>query len=340
MPTRHRLLAMLVAVLWGVNFIAIHATLVQFPPFFAVALRWAPLAIAAVLFVPKPDVAWRWILLYGLGFGILQFTFLYWGMATGMPAGLASLVLQSSAPFTVVLGALLGEHLSPRRGLGVLIAVGGLAVVGSQRGDVSAVWPFVLTVLGGLGWAVGNLAVRRARATQPVRLTMWMSVVPPIPMFLLSLVVEGPTRIADSLTTLGTQVGLAAVLGLIYTSLIATVIGTGIWSWLMARHPAGTVAPFSMLVPVTGLTSAWLLLGERPSLVEWLGCAIVVVGVLLTAGGRHTPRPSPAASAPTVENATIRADASGQSRGKAAVTSSSRSLASRSAIVARTPSVP
>ncbi|MEO7269580.1 MAG: EamA family transporter [Knoellia sp.] len=296
MPPRHRLLAMLVAVLWGVNFIAIHATLEQFPPFFAVALRWAPLAIAAVLFVRKPDVAWRWILLYGLGFGILQFTFLYWGMATGMPAGLASLVLQSSAPFTVVLGAFLGERLSPRRGLGVLIAIVGLAIVGSQRGDVSAVWPFVLTVLGGLGWAFGNLGVRWARATQPFHLTMWMSVVPPIPMFLLSLFVEGPQRIVDSLTSVGSSVGVLAIAGLLYTSVIATVIGTGIWSWLMARHPAGTVAPFSMLVPVTGLTAAWVVLGERPSLVEWLGCAVVVAGVLLTAGagptlrvGRHTP---------------------------------------------------
>lgn len=303
MPARHRLLAVLVAVLWGANFIAIHASLVQFPPFFTVALRWLPLAVAAVLFVPKPDVAWRWILLYGLGFGILQFTFLYWGMATGMPAGLASLVLQSSAPFTVVLGALLGEHLSQRRGLGVLIAIAGLAVVGSQRGDVSAVWPFVLTVLGGLGWAFGNLAVRRARATQPFHLTMWMSVVPPVPMLALSLVVEGPQRIVDSLTSVGTSVGGAAVAGLLYTSLIATVIGTGIWSWLMARHPAGMVAPFSMLVPVTGLTAAWVLLGERPAALEWVGCAIVVVGVLVTAGGRSTPgaallpTPIPAASA-------------------------------------------
>lgn len=324
MPVRHRLLAVLVAVLWGLNFLAIHASLEQFPPFFTVALRWAPLAIAAVLFVPRPDVAWRWVLLYGLGFGMLQFTFLYWGMAAGMPAGLASLVLQSSAPFTVVLGAMLGEHLSARRGLGVLVAMLGLGIVGSQRGDVSAVWPFVLTVLGGLGWAFGNLAVRRARSSQPVRLTMWMSVVPPVPMLLLSLVVEGPSRIGDSLTSLGTSVGGTAIVGLLYTSLVATVVGTGIWSWLMARHPAGTVAPFSMLVPVTGLTAAWLVLGERPSLVEWLGCAVVVGGVLLTAGGRHTPR---------VAHVT-------QERGNEDMTSSSRSLASGSAMVTRTPSVP
>lgn len=338
MPARHRLLAVLVAVLWGVNFIAIHASLQQFPPFFTVAVRWAPLALAALLFVPRPDVPWRWVLLYGLGFGVLQFAFLYWGMSSGMPAGLASLVLQSSAPFTVVLGALLGEHLSARRGIGVLVAMLGLGIVGSQRGDVSAVWPFVLTVLGGLGWALGNLAVRRARSTQPVRLTMWMSVVPPLPMLALSLVVEGPGRIGDSLATVVSPTGATAVAGLLYTSLVATVVGTGIWSWLMARHPAGTVAPFSMLVPVTGLTAAWVVLGERPSAVEWLGCAVVVAGVLLTAGarptvgaGRHTPPVGDASDTPGEV---------GQERGKAAATSSSRSLASGSAMVTRTPSVP
>ncbi|KGN31684.1 membrane protein [Knoellia sinensis KCTC 19936] len=335
MPTRHRLLAILVAVLWGANFIAIHATLEHFPPFFSVALRWIPLALVAILFVPRPDVPWRWIVGYGLGFGTLQFVFLYWGMATGMPVGLASLVLQSSAPFTVVLGALLGEHLSGRRGLGVLVAMLGLAIVGSQRGDVSAAWPFVLTVLGGLGWAFGNLAARRAQTTQPLRLTMWMSVVPPVPMLALSLLVEGPSRIADSWATVGTGTGVLALAGLAYTALIATVIGSGIWSWLMARHPAGTVAPFSMLVPVTGLTAAWLALGERPTLVEWLGCAVVVVGVLLTASGRHTP-----SSAGRVAMATTSADVTDQERVNASATSSSRSLASRSAMVARAPSVP
>ncbi|PRY55673.1 O-acetylserine/cysteine efflux transporter [Knoellia remsis] len=327
MPARHRLLAVLVAVLWGVNFIAIHASLEQFPPFFTVALRWTLLAVPALLFVPRPDVPWRWIVLYGVGFGTLQFLFLYWGMAAGMPAGLASLVLQSSAPFTVVLGALLGERISGRAALGVAIAVAGLGVVGAARGDVAAVWPFVLTVLGGLGWAIGNLAARRARAPKPVHFTMWMSVVPPLPMLALSLAVEGPGRIADSFTGLGDSTGVAAVAGLLYTSFIATVIGGGIWAWLMARHAAGTVAPFSMLVPVTGLTAAWVVLGERPTALEWVGCAVVVAGVLLTSTGR----PSRTARERHTDD---------QSRGKAAATSSSRSLASRSAIVARTPSVP
>ena len=291
MPIRHRLLAVAVAVLWGVNFLAIHGSLEQFPPFLLATLRWTVLAVPALLFIPRPAVPWRWILLYGLGFGILQFTFLYWGMAAEMPAGLASLVLQSSAPFTVVLGALfVRERLTPARVVGVAVAAFGLAVVGSQQGG-SAWWPFVLTVLGGLGWAFGNLAMRQARPERPFHLVMWMSVVPPLPMFLLSWLVEGPSRIAGSFTDLTSRTGLLAVGGLVYTCLLATVVGTGIWTWLMARHPASTVAPFSMLVPITGLTTAWLVLGEQPSLVEGVGCAVVVAGVLLTTRGRLLPAP-------------------------------------------------
>ena len=104
MSFKHCLLAASVAVMWGLNFLAIDFSLAQFPPFFLVALRFSLLAVPALFFVPKPDVKARWIIGYGLGFGLLQFLFLYWAMAAGMPAGLASLVLQASGPFTVLLG--------------------------------------------------------------------------------------------------------------------------------------------------------------------------------------------------------------------------------------------
>ena len=280
-PVRHVLLAIGVAVVWGVNFIAIHASLQQFPPLLLVALRFALLAIPTVLFVPRPRVATRWLLGYGLGFGTLQFIGLYLGMAAGFPSGLASLVLQASAPFTVVLGALLlRERISVRSAVGVGVAVAGLAVVGISRGASGGWWPFLLVLFGGLGWAFGNLATRKAQAPDPLHLTLWMSTVPPIPMLLLSLAVEGPHRIAAAFTTSLTSAAVPAWVGLAYTVLIGTVLGSGAWVWLMSRHPASSIAPFSMLVPVTGLTAAWLALGEVPQPLELLGGAAVIGGVL------------------------------------------------------------
>ena len=284
MPTRHVLLAVVVATLWGLNFLAIHASLEHFPPLFLVALRFGVVAVPTILLVPRPAVPTRWLVGYGLGFGTVQFFGLYLGMAAGFPAGLASLVLQASAPFTVLLGALLlRERLTPGRLVGVGVAVAGLAVVGLSRAQATSWIPFLLVVLGALGWALGNLASRLAAPPEPLHLTLWMSVVPPLPMLALSLAVEGPGTIVESLATSFSAAAVPAWVGLAYTVLLGTVVGSGIWVWLMARHPAGVVAPFSMLVPVVGILAAWVALGERPALLELGGGVLVVGGVLLTA---------------------------------------------------------
>ncbi|TSI17048.1 EamA family transporter [Brevibacterium aurantiacum] len=282
MSFKHCLLAASVAVMWGLNFLAIDFSLEQFPPFFLVALRFAVLAIPALLFVPKPDVKLRWIVGYGMGFGLLQFLFLYWAMAAGMPAGLASLVLQASGPFTVLLGmTVLRERVRGSQMAFLIVAMAGLSVVGWQRLDSSASFlPFLLTLAGAFGWAVGNICNRQAHSVEPVKFTMWMSVVPPVPMLLLALVVEGPGTIGQSLTTLMTPTGWLGLAGLAYTVVIATILGSGIWSWLMSRNPAGVVAPFSMLVPIVGMSGAWFVLGETVSLGEMCGAVLVIIGVL------------------------------------------------------------
>lgn len=272
---------MAVAAVWGVNFVAIHASLEHFPPMLLVALRFAVIAVPTILLVPRPDVPARWLIGYGLGFGTVQFLFLYWGMSAGMPAGLASLVLQASGPFTVALGvAFLRERVTRTQVIGILVAVAGLAVVGWHRFESASIVPFLLVLVGAFGWAIGNICTRQARASNPLHLTLWMSVVPPLPMLALALVVEGPERIGESLTSLDQPGAAGAILGLAYTALIATVGGSGAWAWLMARHPAGVVAPFSMLVPVAGMTAAWLVLGETVAPGEALGGVLVVGGVL------------------------------------------------------------
>lgn len=288
MPTRDRLLAALVAALWGANFIAIHLTLEHFPPLFSVALRFVVIAVPTCLFVPLPRVRWYWLVGYGFGFGTAQFGLLFLAIHTGMPAGLASLVLQTSAPFTVLLGALLlREKPRPRQLAGLALAVLGMGVIGWHRAEVAAVLPVLLTVLGALSWAFGNLCNRKALegntdGNAALRLTLWMSVVPPLPMFALSAIAEGPST---GWRALGTSVaggtGWLALGGLAYIVLLGTILGSGLWTALMRRHPAGVVAPFSLLVPVVGMTLAWLLLGERPAVLEVVAGLVVVGGVLL-----------------------------------------------------------
>ncbi|HVV13339.1 EamA family transporter [Amycolatopsis sp.] len=288
MPSRDRLLALFVVVLWGLNFLAVHAMLGHFPPLFAGGLRFLVIAIPTGLFVPWPKVKLRWLLGYGLGFGTGQFAFLFIAMNIGMPTGLASLVLQASAPFTVLLGSVfLRERLSPRQLIGVCLAVAGMLVIAFHQAENAVLLPVLLTLFAALSWAAGNISMRRANADNPLHLTLWMSVVPPLPMFALSAVFEGPTADWHSLTTLGTSSGWVGLGGFAYVVLLGTIVGSGIWSTLMRRNPAGVVAPFSLLVPVVGMSASFLLLDERPALVEILAGVAIVGGVLW---GSRKPR--------------------------------------------------
>jgi len=290
-PVRDRLLAVLVAVVWGANFPATVLALEQFPPLLMVALRFTLVAIPALLFIPRPEVPLRWLIGTGLGIGLLQFGFVYVGMAAGMPGGLASLVLQASAPFTVLLaGVWLRERLGRRQLIGVGIAVVGLAIIAAHRAQVAALLPVLLTLCGALGWAFGNVCSRQARAPKPLHLTWWMSIVPPVPMLVLSLFVEGPDRIGASLRTAFTVAALPSVLGLLYVVVVANMIGYGLWNTLLSRHPSSVVAPFSMLVPVVGVLASWLAFGEVIDSVEMAAGLLVVGGVLVgSRPARSTP---------------------------------------------------
>ncbi|MFJ2835586.1 EamA family transporter [Nocardia sp. NPDC087230] len=284
MTTRDRLLGLTVVVLWGLNFLAIRIGLDHFPPFFFAALRFAVIAIPVLVFIPRPAVRVRWLLLYGTGFGILQFAFLFTAMRIGMPTGLASLVLQSSAPFTVVLGAvLLRERLRPVQVAGLAVAVLGMIVIGADRLAHATLLPVLLTLAGGLGWAFGNIGARQAGADSPgfdpLHLTLWMSVIPVLPLLALSMAVEGPDTGFRALGgAVSSTAGLPALAALAYIAILATVCGSGLWTYLMSRYPAGTVAPLSLLVPVVGIGAAWVALDEQPSVTALVGGAIVIAG--------------------------------------------------------------
>jgi O-acetylserine/cysteine efflux transporter len=303
---RDRLLAALVAVLWGANFLAVHIGLAHFPPLLLAGARFLVIALPTLVLVPRPPVRMRWLLVYGLGFGTVQFLFLFVAMDVGMPTGLASLVLQASAPFTVLLGAVfLRERLSRRQGVGIGLAVAGLVAIAVGRAQDAALVPVLLTLVGALGWAVGNVANRlavrdAAAAVNPMHLVLWMSVVPPLPLLVASWATDGPAAWRDAAAVALSSAGLPGLGALAYIVVLGTVVGSGIWTALMRRHPAGVVAPYSLLVPVVGIGLAALVLGERPSALEMVAAGVIVGGVLLGTPGRRSvaaPEPEPVALA-------------------------------------------
>jgi drug/metabolite transporter (DMT)-like permease len=179
--------------------------------------------------------------------------------------------------------------MTARQVLGIALAVLGLAAIAVARAQAAALLPLVLTLVAALGWAFGNLAARLADPPNPLHLTLWMSVVPPIPLLAVSLATEGPAADWAASRAAVTPAGVPGLLALGYLAVLATVLGAGLWTALMRRYPAGVVAPYSLLVPVVGIALAAAALNERPTVVELVAGVVIVGGVLL-----GTPRPVPA----------------------------------------------
>lgn len=284
MSPRDLALALIVILVWGMNFVVIKMGLHGIPPMLLGALRFTLAAVPAVFFVKRPAIATRWLLAYGATISLGQFAFLFTAMSVGMPAGLASLVLQAQAFFTVALSAvLLQERFRAHNAAGLLIAAGGLALIGEQGGNAMTLAGFLLTLCAALMWALGNIVTKKAGKADMLGLVVWGSLVPPLPFFALSWWLEGPDRISTAFASLDG----GSVFAVVYLSFIATLVGYGLWAKLMSRYPATQVAPFSLLIPPIGLAAAAALLDEALSLPQLAGAVLVMAGLLVNAfGGR------------------------------------------------------
>ncbi|MEU8840604.1 EamA family transporter [Streptomyces roseus] len=275
----HTALAVLVAAVWGFNFVVIEIGLGHFPPLLLSALRFLVAALPAVFFVGRPKTAWKWIIAVGAALGIAKFGLLFTGMAAGMPAGLSSLVLQVQSVFTAVLASLvLRERPGRVRIAGMAVALAGIAVAAVDGGTSGPVLGFTLVVAAAACWGVSNVLTRKASPPDALNFMVWVCTVPVLPLFALSLLLEGPER--DLAALRGLDWSGAAVIA--YVAWVSTVFGFGAWNHLLKRYPASSVAPFSLLVPVFGMSSAALVLGEGVSGLRWVAALLLVGGVGMT----------------------------------------------------------
>lgn len=298
MRTRDVLLALLVVLLWGLNFVVIKVGLHGMSPFVLAGLRFVFASFPAVLFVRRPRVPLRLLVGFALATFVGQFALLFWAIKLGMPSGLASLVLQSQVLFTALLAAaVLGEVPRGAQVLGLGVAALGLAWIAVGSGGTFPAVGFVLTLGAAFAWALGNLASRRLARHGQVdgfAFVVWAGLIPPIPFFAMAWAVEGSAGIAGALRAMDGR-SWAAVLYLAYA---ATVAGYGLWNRLLRAHPAAQVTRFTLLVPVVGLVAGAVLLGERLTAAQVLGSCVVVAGLALPlAAGWLTSRSAARAAA-------------------------------------------
>ena len=307
MKPRDTLLALLVALLWGLNFLFIDLGLRDTLPLVFVALRFAAVAFPLVFFVPKPNVSWKVVAGIGLTMSAGQFGLLFTAMHLGLPAGLAPVVLQAQMFFTIGLGALfLREYPTRKQILGSALGIAGLVVVGFGRvaslpegaALAGVLLPLLICIAAGFSWGIGNVISRSAAGASGLGLVVHSALWVPIPMLGLSLLLDGPAAVGDALTTMGPETWW----GVAFTALVASLVGYSIWNTLLGRYPTAKVVPFTLLIPAIGMGSAALVLREYPNALEIAGAAVLVLGVAVGTL-RFGPRAKPLAAGETKPSA-------------------------------------
>jgi O-acetylserine/cysteine efflux transporter len=272
-------LAMVTVVLWGVAFVATRIGLDSFSPPQLVILRFLIASVPA-LFLARPAVNWALLIATGLTLYAGQFLFQFFGIVYGMPIGVASLIVQTQALFTVLFAALvLRERPTGRQVTGLVVAFAGLALIAGTAGQDLTLFGFGLTLVSPISFGIGNVLLKKIDVTADLALMAWLSLVPPLPALVLSVWLDGPGGLARAVAS-ATWLGWGAAL---YLGVVATVLAYSIWANLLRRYPVATVAPFALLVPFVGALSSALVFGERFGPVRLAGMACVLAGLAVIA---------------------------------------------------------
>lgn len=284
MSRKEKLCAALVALIWGLNFVVIEWGMRGIPPLLFVAVRFTFVALPAVLLVRRPAVRWRTLGGVGVFMSLGQFALLYTAIGLGMPPGIAALVLQAQVILTILFAAgALRDIPTSVQLAGVVIGSVGLVVVGVGRGGATSLIALLAAFGAASSWAVGNVIVRASGAQGGLGMTVWSALFVPVPAALLALLLDGPTAVAHGLTAFGP----AALASTAFTVLLASLLGFGLFTRLLSRHPAAEVTPWILLVPPIAMAAGWLLLDQRPNLAELVGGALLLLGVLVAVAARR-----------------------------------------------------
>jgi O-acetylserine/cysteine efflux transporter len=272
----HLFLAIVVAASWGFNFVFIRMGLDGLPPFLLCALRFLFSAIPLIFFLPRPNCSWRILIAYGLVMFVLQFSFLFGSIAHGMTPAMASLLAQTQVFFSLGLASIvLKERLSIWKWLGATVASMGIVVVLFHLGGGITAVSLALVLAGAFSWSVGNMLSKKIQFEHALSLVVWGSLVAAPILFLLSFYVEGSPLEYFPLTP-------KVWLSLAYIVFVSTHLAYSLWSFLLKKYPASTVAPFTLLVPGAGYLGAWAVLDEPFPYWKFISGGFVVAGLALT----------------------------------------------------------
>lgn len=284
MKLKHLLLAVLITAIWGLNFSIIKLGLATVDPFILAGIRFTLCALPAIFFIKRPNVPWKYIIGYGLVFGIGLWGVVNLGIKSGLSAGIASLVLQFSAFFTIFLGAwVFKEALTKYQLIGIVIALGGLtSIIFIIDGSVTLPG-LAMVVFGAVSWSVANIIIKKAKTKEVFAFLVWSSAFSPLPLFLLDYAVNGTSGFTD----FANRVSITSVLSILFQVYPNTLFGYWVWNSLLKKYPISTVAPLSLLVPIFGMIGSVLVFNENVPSAKLLAIGLIVAGLAVGLYGQR-----------------------------------------------------
>ncbi|SMG54428.1 EamA family transporter [Paraburkholderia susongensis] len=278
MEKKHLALALFVTFVWGVNFPITKLGLDSMDPFVLTGVRFALAAFPLVFFIRRPSVHFGYVAAYGLIFGVGMWGAINYGIASGVAPGIASLIIQLSAFFTMFWGALLfRETLRPAQWVGAIVVLIGLIGIFLAQKGAHQVFGIALVVLSAIAWSIGNVIIKKSGVKEIFSFMVWASLFPPLPLLLGAWWIGG----GQPFVMTWRNIDGVALFSLAFQVYLATHFSYWGWNSLMKLYPVSMVAPLSLMIPVFGILSSILLIGERVQPLEWASILVIIVGLAI-----------------------------------------------------------
>lgn len=277
-----RMLVITVALIWGFNFVIIRWGIEDVDPMMMTVLRFIFTSVPLVFFIKRPTIKLSVLATYGICFGAGIWGLVNLSIALGMPSGMASLLLQSSAFFTILVALVLfKEKLPVAKSLGIGLAFVGFALVLIYRGSSVPIAGVFLVLLAAVFWTICNVIIKLHKPKNVVSFIVWSSLFVPLPILFFSFAQDYYMTGAADLEHLIQMPSAKAWVSILFQSYVTTLFGYGVWTWAIGKHGLANVAPFSLLVPVAGLFFGWLFYSETLSTIAIVGSALILLGLAL-----------------------------------------------------------
>lgn len=270
-------LAVGVAVVWGLAFVASKIGLQELSPAMFCALRFAVAALPC-LFVSRPKISLRLFISLGLAMLLVQFMAQSYGLAHSVPPGLMGVIVQTQALFTVVLAALVLREMPTRaQVIGIGVAMLGLVMICGTVGYDFSLQAFLISMISPISFAIGNLLLRQTGNVPMLDLTSWLSLMQVPPLLVISFITEGPQAAVHSVLSMSWGAAASVVAVAIFSTSLAYLA----WGRLLRTYTAAQVVPFALLVPFVGAAASTVVFGETFGPLRLTGMLVVVAGIAI-----------------------------------------------------------